>query len=151
MHAEQRPPPHGPSFVSRAFAVWRLRAHSRFLATHGVLLETELAELVPELVRPDGSRDDAALRLLLALIDARGPTWTLMSWMGGGLAPLLEPSQQARLDELQDALDWLGQRSETLARVEAGGWWRLRGRLAPVLAPASRLRRALQRAGSDGR
>ena len=148
VHAEQRPAPDGPPFVRRAWAVRRLCGHSRFLAKHGILLDTELTELVPELAGPDGSRDDAAARLLLTLLDARGPAWTLMTWMGGGLAPLLEPAQ---LDELQDAIGWLSKRDETLARVEAGGWWRLRGHLAPVLAPASRLRRAVKRAGSGQR
>lgn len=57
-------------------------------------------------------------------------------------------SQQARLDELEAEIGWLRQRAETLARVEAGGWWRLRGRLAPLLAPASRLRRAVKRGGN---
>ena len=32
-------------------------------------------------------------------------------------------------------------RAETLAAIEAGGWWRLRGRLLPLLAPYRRLRR----------
>ena len=151
VHPDRRPLPDGPQFVRRAFAVRRLRAHARFFATHGILLDTELADLVPELVKSDGSRDDAAARLLLALVDARGPAWTLMTWMGGGLAPLLEPehAERARLDELQETLPWLRSRAETLARVEAGGWWRLRGRLGAVLAPVSRLRRALLRTESD--
>lgn len=38
-------------------------------------------------------------------------------------------------------LAWLRQRAETLARVEAGGWWRLRGRLLPVIRIGSRLLR----------
>lgn len=37
-------------------------------------------------------------------------------------------------------LAWLAQRSEALALVEAGGWWRLRDRLQPVLRLASRAR-----------
>jgi hypothetical protein len=36
---------------------------------------------------------------------------------------------------------WLRQRAETLACVEAGGWWRLRGRLLPVIRVGSRLLR----------
>ena len=30
-------------------------------------------------------------------------------------------------------LTWLRQRAEGLARIEAGGWWRLRMRLLPVI------------------
>ena len=30
-------------------------------------------------------------------------------------------------------LTWLRERAEALARVEAGGWWRLRKRLLPVI------------------
>ncbi len=30
-------------------------------------------------------------------------------------------------------LTWLRQRAEALARIEAGGWWRLRKRLLPVI------------------
>ncbi|HEY5198056.1 MAG TPA: hypothetical protein VIJ51_13630 [Solirubrobacteraceae bacterium] len=58
------------------------------------------------------------------------------------------------IDELQDEvarlrgrspippeeLDWLRGRAETLAAVESGGWWRLRGRLLPLLRLAQRLR-----------
>lgn len=180
VHAAQDPAPGGSSFVGRAEAVRRLSAHARFLATHRKLLHTQLVELVPELARPDGSPDHAAASLLLALIDARGPAWTLMAWGEGALAPLFEAPrlreaesrlaserervalqheridqqeqrigfQQARLDELEAEIGWLRQRAETLARVEAGGWWRLRGRLAPLLVPASRLRRAVKRGGN---
>ena len=38
-------------------------------------------------------------------------------------------------------LTWLRYRAETLARIEAGGWWRLRARLLPVIRVASRLLR----------
>lgn len=39
--------------------------------------------------------------------------------------------------ELEPHLAWLTGREETLRRVEAGGWWRLRSRLRPLLAALS--------------
>jgi hypothetical protein len=49
----------------------------------------------------------------------------------------------AELDVAREQLRWLTQRSETLDRVLAGGWWRLRSRLLSLLklAGATRLRR----------
>jgi GT2 family glycosyltransferase len=156
-----RKPPGAP-FLREAFIVRRLSAHARFLAKHGVLLETDLPDLLPELVRSDGTCDDGTVRLLLALIDSRGPVWTLMAWVGGELEPLLEPARyeftrlneelreaRSEIEELEVAVAWLGQRADILAGVLAGGWWRLRGRLAPVLGPISRLRRRLKRRRSE--
>jgi hypothetical protein len=48
----------------------------------------------------------------------------------------------------EETMAFLHRRHETLCRVEQGGWWRLRGRLRPVLRLAGRLR-ALAR-GHDG-
>lgn len=42
-------------------------------------------------------------------------------------------------------LAWLRERNVTLAAIEQGGWWRLRGRLLPVLRVGGRLRRSLRR------
>jgi GT2 family glycosyltransferase len=42
---------------------------------------------------------------------------------------------------------WLRGRAENLARVEAGGWWRLRGRIRPVLLAARALERYVRRLG----
>ena len=39
----------------------------------------------------------------------------------------------------------LSQRSQELDSVYAGGWWRLRQRLRPILAPASKVRRRLRK------
>lgn len=36
---------------------------------------------------------------------------------------------------------WLRQRAETLASIEAGGWWRMRNRLLPVIRVGSSLLR----------
>jgi GT2 family glycosyltransferase len=43
--------------------------------------------------------------------------------------------------EAREQIRWLTDRHTTLCRVEAGGWWRLRSRLRPVLRVASMLRR----------
>lgn len=44
-----------------------------------------------------------------------------------------------------EQIAWLRQRSETLTRIEEGGWWRLRGRLLPLLRFAGWLRALLHR------
>jgi GT2 family glycosyltransferase len=51
----------------------------------------------------------------------------------------------AERDAAGDQLRWLTQRSETLDRVLAGGWWRLRSRLRPLLKLAGAARRRLRR------
>ena len=89
-----------------------------------------------------------------------------MSWLAGDLtggfsdrrqvdlqapenAPELSHAEIARLREAiasqEETMTFLHGRHETLCRVEQGGWWRLRGRLLPVLRLAGRLR-ALARA-----
>lgn len=57
-------------------------------------------------------------------------------WMGdiGSLSSQLEQAR-AEVEHLREA-------EGTLARVYAGGWWQLRGRLLPVLRVAGRLRRS---------
>ncbi len=67
---------------------------------------------------------------------------------------LLEPElEQARaeLSRLHEAvvaqeqtLEFLSRRDETLSRIERGGWWRLRGRILPLLRIAARVRARLQ-------
>jgi hypothetical protein len=53
----------------------------------------------------------------------------------------------AELERLREALaaqesslEFLHERHLTLRRIEAGGWWRLRGRILPLLRIAGRLR-----------
>ncbi len=43
---------------------------------------------------------------------------------------------EAELASLASEAVWLRGRADTLARVEAGGWWRLRGRIRPLLLAA---------------
>jgi GT2 family glycosyltransferase len=132
-----------------------LRALAHFLQTRGRLLDNDLLWLVPELRLPDGSVDIGSARLLLELIAAQGTDWATMAWLNGDLDPLLgrvrladelnRQKTQARYHETvfeqADAeLAMLRLRHETLLRIEAGGWWRLRSRILPVLRLASAVR-----------
>lgn len=111
--------PTGSSIVLRAPRAARLVDHARLLFDRGALVPAELRELMPELCDAQGDLDAARARLLLQLVAARGPEWTLMEWINGGLRLLLDQQRTA----------WLEARNETLNAIEAGGWWRLRGRL----------------------
>jgi hypothetical protein len=119
--------------------------------------------LMPELRRADGTVDAAAARLLLALVEANGPEWTLTEWLAGGLGPLLRIGETSdhkarakelqsqtdrlawRVRELEDERAWLLERHETLERVQEGGWWRLRQRVLPALRLATRVRETVGR------
>jgi hypothetical protein len=177
--AQSRP---GLGFVERYEAVHRLAAQAHFFNVHGLLLDMHLVDVLPALRRPDGRTDLAAGRLLMELILARGVDWTVMEWMNGGLAPLLDGGHeesarrgaqatelqvqsgareahvgeleagiamlQARVQGLEhehrraaEQLTVLQERHLTLCRVEAGGWWRLRSHLLPLLRVASWIRR----------
>lgn len=124
-----------PLFVSRGAAASELPSHAEFFERHGRVLRDRLPELVPELIDPRGDLDIAAAELLLSLVRARGPEWTLMKWMNGGLDPLFagviagSPSATARQRE---QLEWLELRHETLIGIENGSWWKLRNRLQPI-------------------
>jgi GT2 family glycosyltransferase len=152
----------GVDFASRSVAVELLAAHAHFYARHAKILDLALFDLVPELRDAHGVPDLGAARLLLELVSAKGADWTFMAWMNGDLEPLIlrgrqltaladENSEQADklaedqrvLSEHQELFAFLFERHETLERVEAGGWWRLRGRLMPLVAAASRLRGTL--------
>ena len=76
----------------------------------------------------------------MELVDARGPAWTLVEGMNGGLDPLLAERASANGTGDGELLAWLQQRSDTLDRIEAGGWWRLRSRLRPALRMVERVR-----------
>ncbi|MEA2197103.1 MAG: hypothetical protein QOJ25_1154 [Solirubrobacteraceae bacterium] len=157
-------------FSETSEKVEKVLTHAHFLHTHGRLLDVDLLRLVPELALPDGSLDVDGARLLLELIAARGTDWATMAWLNGDLDPLLgrarlraqldqaEAETRARQAALEEAyaahaayaavaepvlavLPTLRQRHETLARIEAGGWWRLRARLLPVMRLAAALRR----------
>ena len=108
--------------------------------------------MVPELADSGGNLDVAAAQLLMELVAAKGPDWTLMEWMGGRLDVLLSAGR--RLAQAQKALTeveatiaaqernlaFLQGRHETLMRVEQGGWWRMRSRLQPALRLYGQLR-----------
>ena len=218
MHVVPSAPAPGSPFAETARKVRRLAAHAHFYARYGLLLESNMLDLAPELRRPDGSTDLAAARLLMELITAKGTDWVLCEWLNGGLAPLLDggygqvvelsrelallhaatadreehatalgrhlavldarvaerdervavlqaqlaardvrvgelhdtavkrydqiSALHARVAELEACGAWLEQRSDTLRRIEEGGWWRLRGRL---VRSAAALRRAGRR------
>lgn len=124
-----------PLFVSRREATSELPSHAKFFERHGRVLGDRLPELVPELIDPRGELNIPAAELLLSLVSARGPEWTLMKWMNGGLDPLFagviagSPSATARQRE---QLEWLELRHETLIGIENGSWWKLRNRLQPI-------------------
>jgi hypothetical protein len=133
----------------RARTVEQLASLGHFEALYGRILGNVFA-LQPELVAQDGTRDLAAARLLLMFVQTQGTARTLQQLLCGGLAPLLPPAQPAP-DPLFDAAAQLAgeelvrrllARDATLARIEQGGWWRLRGRLLPLLRLASKLRSA---------
>jgi glycosyltransferase involved in cell wall biosynthesis/GT2 family glycosyltransferase len=145
-----------------ALTVRMLTAHARFYERHRRLLVPWLFDVVPELRTADGTRDQAAARLLLEIVTAKGADWTLSAWSDGALAAVLDgPRREQELRRTQAALheawadgaQWkaeierlraaiasreetlafLQQRDATLCRIEQGGWWRLRDRLRPAL------------------
>jgi glycosyltransferase involved in cell wall biosynthesis len=138
-------------FHTRSRDVELLRVHARFYERHGVVPDTAF-ELVPELRDADGTPDVPAARILMELLLAKGPDWTLMEWMNGNLDGLLAGSRRlaaqadvsghlARdLAEQREILPYLHERHATLERIEAGGWWGLRRRLLPALRAYWRLR-----------
>ncbi len=78
----------------RVFNVVELLAsQAAFLARHGAVLDVDLVALLPQLRLTSGRPDIAAVRLLLELVAARGVEWVACEWLGGRLAPLLEPSR----------------------------------------------------------
>lgn len=118
-------------FVEHARMARRLAGQARFYRRHGLLVG-------------EPPSDPAAARLLMELVDARGPAWTVIQLAGGGLDPLLrEPVAVNGANDHGDhepLLAWLRERNETLARIEAGGWWRLRSRVLPALRALERVR-----------
>ena len=142
-----RTAPTGLDYISRSLALEPLLDCARFYARHGTLLAPEVFDLVPEL-----SKDDvAAAKLLMELLLAKGTDWVFMQWSNGELDILLGAGRRVAERERANAevladLAFFQTRHETLERIEAGGWWRLRG----VLLPALRVYWQLRRRG-DGR
>ena len=133
--------PVGLELARRDAVAQRLAAHARFLDVHGVLLKTGWDELRDVL----GTDDPAASRLLLRLVSAYGPDWLLAEWVAGDLAAVLADVNAARAriaqaEVTEERVEWLETRHDLLERVEAGGWWRLRRRLLPVLRALGRMR-----------
>ena len=154
-HTWDRPPP--PGLIGCSFRIERLVAVARFYELHQLVLGVDLSDLVPELQLDDGTTDLAALRLLLELISSRGPDWTVMEWMNGGLAPLWcdrdrdrtaagtsgpqVAELQSRNAYLEEKFEWLYNRHLALSEIERGGWWALRRRLLPLLRLVDTARR----------
>ncbi len=148
----------GDLHAQSLWADW-LTSLARFHERHGILLAPWLFDVVPELRAEDGSCDYAGGRLLLELVSAKGRDWLLSARINGDLDDFLsarrhriEHAELIRLREAvsaqEDALAFLHRRHETLTAIEQGGWWRLRGRILPILKLASRFRESIaQRAG----
>jgi hypothetical protein len=145
----------GLDFSGRSWRAERVAAHAHFQRRHGSLLGVDLFKLVPELMRPDGTRDVAAARLLVELTGAHGSDWMLAEWINGGLAPLLGSerwdlqaqlevarAERARLDtdldehrvalqamrgELDEAVVERDDALERLHRIYASRLWKLGG------------------------
>jgi glycosyltransferase involved in cell wall biosynthesis len=147
--------PRGSSVEARGFAVEHLDTCARFYERHDVLLAPAVFDLAPELRADDGTCDVAGARLLMELIAAMGPDWILQAWIAGDLDGILTIRQAraelaraaAEVAHLRQAIDsqagemaFLHRRHETLCRIEEGGWWRLRGRVLPILRLAARVR-----------
>jgi hypothetical protein len=147
--------PAGSSVQRRSFAVNYLEACARFWERHHLLMAPAVFDLVPELRGEDGRYDLAGVRLLMELIAAKGRDWTEAAWMAGELDGILEIRRtRALLAEASAEVERLGQtiasqqqaiaalsaRHETLCLVEESGWWRLRGRILPILRLATRVR-----------
>jgi hypothetical protein len=100
----------------------------------------------------DGKRDDQPARAQEFFARIREPAG--LASLRSEVARAAHSEQSAReeeLEALQAEVEALRERALTLDRVTAGGWWRLRGRLLPVLRLASALRRTLSRRAGTSR
>ena len=84
------------------------------------------------LPRRSGGRRAEARAAALAGLEARAAAESDRAASAEARAAVIE----AELASLASEAVWLRGRAETLARVEAGGWWRLRGRIRPLLLAA---------------
>jgi glycosyltransferase involved in cell wall biosynthesis len=169
-HQQSSRYPTGASNEDRVLAVTLLESLAHFYELHGLLLAPALfRDVVPQLYADDGSYAVMDARLLLELVSAKGPAWTLAAWRRGDLDGLLGARRTraallARESELSDAEgeierlreqlieqdqkhQFLYRRHLTLRSVEEGSWWQLRARLSRVLSLASRLRNRVSRGG----
>lgn len=104
-----------------------------------------VAELEAQLARADD--DVEQLRDALAAVTERHDRLHAELTATHAAAAADAAARTRRIAQLERAaaererrLAWLAERDRALAAVEAGGWWRLRGRLAPLLGVAARLR-----------
>jgi Glycosyl transferase family 2 len=149
-----------------------LAAVAHFYRRHRVVLGPwTFDSVLPELRAEDGTCDMGSAKLLMELLEAKGEQWMLTALASGELDRLLSAHRQAaelerarselgyaqgELERLRQAvaaqeqkISFLYERHLTLERVLSGGWWKLRGRLLPLVRLAGAARRALH--GGDER
>jgi glycosyltransferase involved in cell wall biosynthesis len=100
----------------------------------------------------DGTRDDQPGRARELFARIRDPAG--LASLRSELARAAHADASAREEEveaLRAEVEALRERAATLDRVTAGGWWRLRGRLLPVLRVASAFRRTVSRRAGTSR
>ncbi len=154
-----------PAQLTNARRVALLGAATRFYQRHGVVLGPWLVDSVlPELRALDGTTDVASAKLAMELFAAKGSEWMLAAFDRGDFDALLRGHRsrvelaQARteIERLMQAITageetmaYLHERHVTLLRMEQGGWWRLRGRILPLVRIAGAVRRRLRGGGHD--
>ncbi len=106
-----------------------VEAIARFYSVHGLVLDG-LFGFLPELVRADGTRDQAAARLLLELVSSRGTHWAMLQFLGGGLTPLFDGGfPEALADARRELSEVHGSRLWRLAQA----YWSVRRGLRRML------------------
>ncbi|MBJ7354201.1 MAG: polysaccharide pyruvyl transferase family protein [Thermoleophilaceae bacterium] len=148
--AAERQTVSGSRFVANVRSAQAIANHAEFFHRNSRLIPDGLAELLPELLDSDGQFDERAARLLLELTLAKGPEWLIAERMNGGLEPLLgDGSEGKALTTVPaDHLEWLERRNASLAGIESGGWWQLRGRVEPLIGAVSSARSAIRNRGA---
>jgi hypothetical protein len=94
----------------------------------------------------ENTRDDQPERGRTLHAQIRDPAG--LARLRSDVARAADARDQERADELaalRAEVEGLRERAATLDRITAGGWWRLRRRLLPLLRVAGGLRRRLQR------
>lgn len=147
----------------REFATWVAERNRHFVVDKwGSLLESATVgsgqtwSLEPQSIPPGHRAPDAASRerehlfRRTELFEAWAAELAVRIDASAALSAHQEATAQGRIAALRAELDaaseqlrWLTQRSETLDRVLAGGWWRLRALLLPLLKLAGAARRRL--------
>ena len=144
----------GPA--ANAHRVELLVAATHFYKRHGAILAPWTFDgVLPELRSGDGTCDATSARLLMELVAAKGAEWTLAALNAGEFDGLLSAGRlRAENERLRQAIaaqeqtmSLLYESHATLDRVVNGGWWRLRGRILPLVQLAGAARRRLRRGG----